>query len=310
MEPILRCARLTKLYGIGMGVNDLNFELEPGIHGLLGPNGSGKSTFIKLVMGQLRPTDGRIRVLGEDPWNNPGILRRLGYCAEHDAFWGFQSALEFVSTLAELSGLDPREARDAARDALAKVGAADYMTRPISSYSKGMRQRTKIAQSIVHDPELLILDEPLSGTDPVGRREIMDLVGEIGASGKSVIVASHVMHEVQAMTSHFLLIYGGRILAAGNVREIRELMYQVPHRIRIVCDQPRRLAGALAGGEALEGLEIEPASGRVFVSTLDPHALFATLPELALSEEIAISELASVDEGLDAVFEYLVRGGI
>ena len=162
----------------------------------------------------------------------------------------------------------------------------------------------------MHDPDLLILDEPLSGTDPIGRREIMDVVTDIGASGKSVIVASHVMHEVQAMTSRFLLIYGGRILAAGDVREIRQLMYQVPHRIRITCDQPRQLAAALTAEVELDGLELESDEGRLQISTRDPQGLFQALPSLAHDKGIAISELGSEDESLDAVFEYLVRGGI
>ncbi len=309
MSAILQCDQLTKLYGIGMGVNDLTFELAPGIHGLLGPNGAGKSTFLKLLMGQLRPTEGTIRVLGEDPWNNPKLLSRIGYCPEHDAFWGFQTGLEFVTTLAELSGVERGSSKDAARDALARVGALEYMGRPISSYSKGMRQRTKLAQALVHEPPLLVLDEPLSGTDPIGRREIMDLVADVGASGKSVIVASHVMHEVQTMTSHFLLIYGGRILAAGDVREIRKLMYQVPHRIRIVCDRPRELASNLSRQEGVEGLEVSE-SGEVLLRTREPRSLFKALPEIAAREGIGITELGSEDESLDAVFEYLVRGGI
>lgn len=310
MTALLECDGLTKLYGVVMGVNDLSFELEPGIHGLLGPNGAGKSTFIKLITGQLRPTEGRIRVFGENPWNNPQLLGRMGYCPEHDAFWNSLTGLQFVTTLGEFSGLESSIAKDGAREALGRVGATEFMDRPISTYSKGMRQRTKLAQALVHHPDLLVLDEPLSGTDPVGRREIMDLVSELGAEGKSVLVSSHVMHEVQAMTDRFLLIFGGRILAAGDVHEIRQLMYEIPHRIRIVCDQPRKLAALLTGELAIEGVELDHDRGELWVQTREPRSLFHTLPHHAADANIAITELGSEDESLDAVFEYLVGGGI
>lgn len=307
MEPLLSCRSVTKLYGVVIGVNDLTLELEPGVHGLLGPNGAGKSTLLKLITGQLRPTEGAIRVLGQDPWNNPSLLRRVGYCPEHDAFWKFLSGYQFVATLARLSGLGRAEAARESERALARVGAADYMHRPISSYSKGMRQRTKLAQALVHDPDLLILDEPLSGTDPVGRHELMDLVGELGAEGKSVLVSSHVMHEVQAMTERFLLIFGGRVLAAGDVHEIRALLYDIPHRIRVVCDRPRELAGHLAARPGVDGVSIEGEELRI--ETREPRDLFALLPEIAQRVGARVRELGSEDESLDAVFEYLVGDG-
>ena len=310
MAFLLECHSLTKLYGVVIGVNDLTFDLETGVHGLLGPNGAGKSTLIKLITGQLRPTQGQIRVFGEDPWNNPKLLNRIGYCPEHDAFWSFQTAMEFVSTLAELSGMKRKDALAASRQALARVGAEAYWDRPISTYSKGMRQRTKLAQALVHDPDLLILDEPLSGTDPIGRREIMDLIESLGAEGKSVLVSSHVMHEVQAMTRRFLLIYGGRVLAAGDVQEVRKLLNAIPHRIRIVCDRPRELASTMANQTSVDGIEFNAERGELFVTTREPLEVFCALPVCAAKQDIIIRELGSEDESLDAVFEYLVGGGI
>jgi len=310
MAALLECRSLTKLYDVVIGVNDLSLELEPGVHGLLGPNGAGKSTLIKLITGQLLPTEGEIRVLGENPWNNPQLLRRIGYCPEHDAFWSFLTGLQFVTTLAELSGMGSSEARDAAAAVLERVGASEYMGRAISTYSKGMRQRTKLAQALVHDPDLLILDEPLSGTDPVGRHELMDLILELGAEGKSVLVSSHVMHEVQAMTRRFLLIYGGRVLAAGDVQEIRRLLYEIPHRIRIACDRPRELARHLAGTEGVDGVQTDTERGELWITTREPRALLVGLPELAAETGVAIRELGSEDDSLDAVFEYLVGDGL
>ena len=307
MAPLLECRSVTKLYGVVIGVNDLSLELEPGVHGLLGPNGAGKSTLIKLMTGQLRPTEGEIRIFGEDPWNAPSVLGRIGYCPEQDAFWTFLTGHQFVSTLAGMSDMTSSVAAARAEHVLERVGAKEYMHRPISSYSKGMRQRTKLAQALVHDPDLLVLDEPLSGTDPVGRHELMDLVRSLGEEGKSVIVSSHVMHEVQAMTDRFLLIYGGRVLAAGDVQEIRRLLYEVPHRIRIACSAPRELAPHLAAQPAVDGVQID--AGELWVTTREPRELFAVLPGLAAETGVAVRELGSDDESLDAVFEYLVGDG-
>jgi len=308
MTPLLNCRSLTKLYGVVIGVNDLTLELEPGVHGLLGPNGAGKSTLIKLITGQLRPTEGQIRIFGQDPWNNPGLLKRIGYCPEHDAFWKFLSGHQFVTTLAGLSGMGATESKLAAERVLERVGAREYMHHQISTYSKGMRQRTKLAQALVHDPDLLVLDEPLSGTDPVGRHELMDLIQELGEEGKSVLVSSHVMHEVQAMTGRFLLIYGGRILAAGEIQEIRRLMYEIPHKIRILCDRPRDLARHLAGQPSVDGVQID--GEELWVTTHEPRDLFAMLPGLTAETGVRVRELGSDDESLDAVFEYLVGEGV
>jgi len=276
MAVLLDCRSVTKLYGVVIGVNDLSLQLEPGVHGLLGPNGAGKSTLIKLITGQLRPTEGVIRVFGEDPWNNPGLLKRIGYCPEHDAFWTFLTGHQFVSTLAGLSGMK--------------------------------RQRTKLAQALVHEPDLLVLDEPLSGTDPVGRHELMDLIQALGEEGKSVLVSSHVMHEVQAMTDRFLLLYGGRVLAAGDIQEIRRLLYEIPHRIRIVCDRPRELAGHLAGQPSVDGVQLD--ADELWVTTREPRELFALLPALTATTGVSVREMGSDDESLDAVFEYLVGEGV
>jgi ABC-2 type transport system ATP-binding protein len=310
MALLLEAQGLSKLYGVVIGVNDLTLALQPGVHGILGPNGAGKSTFLKLLTGQLRPTEGRIRVLGENPWNHPALFRRIGYCPEHDAFWDFQSALEFVGTLAMLSGLSRAEARPAAERALRRVGAGEFMHRRISTYSKGMRQRTKVAQALVHEPELLVLDEPLTGTDPVGRRDLMQLVHELGREGRSVLVSSHVMHEVQAMTSRFLLIFGGRVLAAGEVQEIRALLDRIPHRVRIRCDDARALAQRLVGLDLLNGLDLDAEQGELHLTTRDPGALFVALPEEAARAGVSLLEFGSEDESLDAVFAYLVGGGL
>jgi ABC-2 type transport system ATP-binding protein len=305
MAPLLEARSLTKLYGVVIGVNDVTLSLEPGVIGLLGPNGAGKSTFLKLITGQLRPSEGEITVLGERPFGNTRLFRRIGLCPEQDSFYDQMSALAFVTALAKVSGLGAR-AGILAEQALERVGAREFMHRPIGEYSKGMRQRTKIAQAIVNDPEFLILDEPLTGTDPICRREIMDLVVELGRAGVSILVASHVLHEVQAMTDQFVLVYGGRILASGRVREIRSLMNQFPHRITIRCDGARNLARALIAALPIDGVEIDGERGELVVLTHEPAAFYAGLPAAVAEAGTAVTELTSADDKLDAVFHYLM----
>jgi len=306
MPNLIEARSLTKLYGVVIGVNDVTLDLPPGVRGLLGPNGAGKSTFLKLITGQLRPTEGEVRVFGEVPWNNPGLFRRIGFCPEQDAFYDFLTGLEFVTALARMGGLPAGEARRRAEETLRRVGAADYMNRKIGGYSKGMRQRTKVAQALVHDPALFILDEPLTGTDPIGRHDLIELVKRLGAEGKSILISSHVLHEVQAMTEEFLLIYGGRVLASGNVHEIRGLMNEYPHRITLRCENGRALAHVLLRDLPVSGVELDEAAGTVAVHTRDPQGFYAGLPDVALRAGARIREVLSQDDNLDAVFRYLV----
>jgi len=304
MGSLLAAESLTKLYGVVIGVNDVSLDLEPGVIGLLGPNGAGKSSLLKLITGQLKPTEGWIKVLGQDPWNNVRIYRDIGFCPEQDAFYETLSALEFVTSLGKLSGLG-HAARAKAVAALERVGAGEFMHRPIASYSKGMRQRTKIAQALVHEPQLLIFDEPLTGTDPIGRRDIMDLLIQLGREGKSILVASHVLHEVQAMTDQFVLVYGGRILAFGHVAEIRSLMNEFPHRITIRCDDARKLAEHLLRGLPIHGVELSSHGQELAVLTHDPGAFYEGLGNAVLGSGVAVRELVSADDNLEAVFNYL-----
>src|SRR3972149_9137774 len=220
VTPIVELRGVSKWYGNVIGVNDLTLTIQPGVTGLLGPNGAGKSTLLQLVTGQLRPSQGEVRVLGRRAWNNPALNRLIGLCPEQDAFYGWMTGWEFVYNLARLSGLAPRDARDATAAALELVGMVEHMGRPIRGYSKGMRQRTKLAQALVHDPQDLFLDEPLAGTAPVTRRHLIDAIIGLSRRGKSVLISSHVLHEVQAVTPQIVVLNHGRLLAEGNVRQI------------------------------------------------------------------------------------------
>jgi ABC-2 type transport system ATP-binding protein len=307
--PGVRATSLSKWYGAVMGLNDVSVEIGAGVTALLGPNGAGKTTFMRMITGQLRPSSGTVEVFGQPVWNNLEVLGRIGFCPEEDAFYDFMSGLEFVTTLAQISGIPAREAREKAERALERVGMKDSMQRRVKGYSKGMRQRTKFAQAMVHDPDLLILDEPMTGADPVARRALRDLIADVAAQGKQVVVSSHVLHEVETLTETFVLISRGRVLASGNVGEIRGLMDGYPHRIVVNCDRPRDLVRALVGQTHIVGVELREAN-RVVIQTDDPGSFFDTFPEVVLAEGVAIHEFYSEDDTMNAVFRYLIGAGV
>ena len=305
-QPVITSEHLSKWYGQVSGLNDVSVRVPPGITGLLGPNGAVKSTFMKLVTGQLKPSKGAIQVLGEPIWGNPALFHRIGFCPEQDAFYERMTGLGWVTALVALNGLEPAEAEAAARRALEAVDLLDAADKKIGAYSKGMRQRVKMAQALAHDPEVLILDEPLSGMDPLMRRRTIRLIREWGRSGKSVLVSSHILHEIESMTSNILLINNGRIVAEGNVHQIRELIDTHPHSVFIRAEDPKALARALLVEDGVISLRFEP--GAVSVETARPDAFYARLTEMAASGEAGvIDEVTSPDDNLQAVFKYLVK---
>jgi ABC-2 type transport system ATP-binding protein len=303
---VVSADHLSKWYGQVIGLNDVTLTVSEGITGLLGPNGAGKSTFMKLITGQLRPSKGTVTVLGQRIWGNPDIYFRVGFCPEQDAFYERMTGLEWVTALLRLNGLDDAGARGGAQRALEQVDLADAAHKKIGAYSKGMRQRVKLAQALAHDPELLILDEPLAGTDPIARRKTIRLIRDWGRSGKSVIVSSHVLHEIEAMTSNILLINQGRILAEGDVHQIRDLMDEHPHTVHIRAEQPRELAREFLAADDVISLRFE--EGALVVQTARPDAFYTRLTALAATGELGgIEEVTSPDDNLQAVFEYLVK---
>jgi ABC-2 type transport system ATP-binding protein len=217
------------------------------------------------------------------------------------------SGYDFVRTCARLSGLSRSEAKSAAETAMTRVGMTEHMNRAIKGYSKGMRQRTKIAQSLVHEPRVLFLDEPLSGTDPVARRDLIDIIRGLANAGASVLVSSHVLHEIQSLTPNIVLLHRGRLVAEGHVREIRDLIDQHPHRIVLVCDQPRNLAARLAAWDDVTGIQFSDAESRILVETRQPDAFYTRLPALVASDGLTPREVYSEDDNLEAVFKYLVN---
>jgi ABC-2 type transport system ATP-binding protein len=303
---IVTADHVSKWYGQVIGLNDVTVNVPPGVTGLLGPNGAGKSTFMKLITGQLKPSKGTVTVLGRPIWRHPELYFDIGFCPEQDAFYDRMTGLEWVTALVRLNGLGEKEADEAAKRALTTVDLMEAAGKKIGAYSKGMRQRVKLAQAIVHDPAVLILDEPLSGMDPLGRRKTIKLIRDWARAGKSIIVSSHILHEVESMTSNILLINNGRILAEGDVHQIRELIDEHPHTVYVRAADPRLLAREFLTHDDVRSLRFE--SGAVVIETGKPDAFYTRLTEMAATGEYgAIDEVTSPDDNLQAVFQYLVK---
>jgi ABC-2 type transport system ATP-binding protein len=297
--------RASRWYGPVIALNDVSVRLEPGVTGLLGPNGAGKSTFLKMAAGQIAPSQGDVRLLGTSAFRHPELFHRVGLCPEPDAFWEGLTGWQFVTALLRLSGYDEAEVKERATRALETVELVAAKDRKIGGFSKGMRQRVKMAQALAHDPEVLLLDEPLTGMDPVNRRRMVDLIRRLGKEGRTVLVSSHILYEVESMTRQVLLIHNGRILAEGDIREIRDLMDEHPHTVAIRARDPRRLASAIVGRPHVISVVFGAEGEWVTVQTARPDELYAALPELGV--ETGISEMYSPDEDLESVFRYLVN---
>lgn len=312
---MIELRNITKLYGTVIGVNDISASLAPGAYGLVGPNGSGKTTLLSLITGQLRPTMGSIRVFGEAPWNRDALLRTIGLCPAVDVLFSNVSALDWVRYLVELHGFGRREARRRAEQALDQVGMTAHMKRMIGTYSLGMRQRTKLAQAFAHDPELLILDEPFNGLDPIGRFQMTSVLRAWIRAGRSLILASHILHEVEAISPSFLLIRGGRLLASGPAEEVHTMVdtkteapvADVASAIRIRCSDPRLLARKLVESGLIESISFVDNRQVVLLATCQPNVVFERLPHWLDELNIRVDEMQSPDESLENLFSSLMR---
>jgi len=302
---MIELRNVTKLYGKVIGVNDFTLTLEPGAYGLLGPNGSGKSTLLNLITGQLRPTLGTVLVLGEPPRNNPELFRRLGYCPGSEGLYAGVSGFDWVRYLQQLQGMTSHEAGEAAEKALGLVGMTQAMHRPISSYSRGMRQRTKLAQAIAHDPDFLILDEPFNGLDPVGRHELTIVLRHWIRQGKSLLFASHLLHEIESLTQSFLLICGGRLLASGTAQDVHDMMVGLPNEVALRTSDPHALAALLLREHVADSVQIK--DGFLTVATPQPGRLFEQLPGWLKASGLEVSEMHSADDSLQELFNSLMK---
>ena len=304
---MIELSGVSKFYGKVVGVNDLNLRLESGAYGLVGPNGSGKTTFINLLIGQLHPTLGQVRVFDRNPWLDRSILRRIGLCPATDVLFPNVSAIEWVRYQVRLHGFSRNESKRRANESLEFVGMKENMHRPIGTYSLGMRQRTKIAQAIAHEPELLILDEPYNGLDPVGRFAMTQMLKEWTAKGRSVLFASHVLHEIEAITSSFLLINGGRCLASGTAEEIESILADTPQEVTLVGPDVGRLIKYLADEPSVQSLKLSDSRSRLRVALLDPPKIYEQLARWISQDALRIYQFKTADGDLTALFESLLR---
>jgi ABC-2 type transport system ATP-binding protein len=290
-------------YGNVVAVNDISFTLGPGVTGLLGPNGAGKTTLLHLLSGFLAPSAGEVRVLGRHPHRDPDVYRNIGLVPERESVYSFLSGFEYVRFNARLQGL--RNADAAARTAIAQVGLQDAADRPIGTYSKGMRQRAKVAGALVHDPQVLLLDEPFNGMDPRQRLAMMDLLGEYASAGRTILFSSHILEEVERVGTQILVMVSGRLAASGDFRAIRALMTDRPHSITIRSSDDRRLAVALMNEPAIFAVELQP--GAVSVRTAHLSAFRRVIADASRRAGVRLIELTPADESLESVFDYLVR---
>lgn len=298
---------VSRLYGKVIGVNDLNVSLAPGAYGLVGPNGSGKTTLINLLTGQLRPTLGTVRVFGNDPWNRREMLRKIGLCPASDVLYPNVSAYEWVQYQVRLHGFSHAESRELALEALDRVDMTDRMKRPMGTYSLGMRQRTKIAQAIAHDPELLILDEPYNGLDPVGRYQMTEMLIQYAKEGRSLLFASHVLHEIEAITSSFMLIHGGRLLASGTASEIDAILADTPREVTLHGEDVTRLASRLIGFDWVDSISLNKQGNQLTLALLDPQELYRQLAGWITADGLRIDRLQAETGELTAVLDSLLQ---
>ena len=308
-EPVLLFEQVSKWYGPVIGLNQVTLELRGGITGLVGSNGSGKSTLLRLATGQLKPSLGRVTVRGRDAWDWRAKTL-VGYCPDTDAFYEDLSGREFVGAMARLCGFERREALRRTEAVLERVGMADRADRKLGGYSKGMRQRIKLAQALLNDPELLVLDEPLSGIDPLGRQEMLELFRGLAAEGKCLLVSSHELEELERLTDHVAILTRGRVAAVGTVTRIRDMLDDQPSSVRIDATDPRRLAGLLVGRPDVVGLDLPEAAagGTLVVRARNPRRFFEEFGRLVVSESLDVTRLEPLDESAHAVLGYLLGG--
>ncbi|MGD2042220.1 MAG: ABC transporter ATP-binding protein [Acidimicrobiia bacterium] len=305
MTDTIVVKELSKWFGPKVAVSEVTIGFGPGITGLLGPNGAGKTTLMRVVAGLQKPSQGSVTVLGEDPRARPDVYEKIVLVPEDEAIYERLTARQFVELAAKLAGVDDSRART--DQALETVELIDPADRKLGGYSKGMRQRAKIAAALVSDPEIMLLDEPLNGADPVQRAQLIGLFRKLGESGRTVIVSSHVLAEVERMAGRVVAMVDGRLAAVGSVGDIRNAMTDRPRQVFVECSDPRKLGAALMSSDGVLGVHLEP--GRLRIEASDAGVVAHRLPVVARDLDIAISRLEPADESLESVFRYLVEGG-
>jgi ABC-2 type transport system ATP-binding protein len=297
---------VSKFYGEVLGINRVSLTIPPGITGLVGPNGSGKTTLLNLLTGLLRPTRGRVRVLGADPFQPEKIFKNLGYCTQFDSFPRGLSGYELLYSFLLLHGYSKARSRELALSALEQVNLLDSANRQVAAYSKGMRQRIKLAHAISHKPSILVLDEPLNGLDPMARAEMIAVFRQYAQEGRHVIISSHILHEVDMISDQVILINGGYVVAEGGIQKVREELPEHPIQVLIRCDQPGRLASRLFELDHVVEVKIQEDQKGLLIRTTNADSFYLGLNSAILENGINVEAVAPADEDVQSVYRYLV----
>ncbi len=303
-QPTIVVQDVSKWFGSVVAVNGVSLEVPPGITGLLGPNGAGKSTLLHMISGLSKPSEGKVTLLGEAVRDNPQLYRRMGFMAEHETVYDFYTGRQFVRFAARLYGLQAEA--EAVDRAIETVNLADAQDRPLGTYSRGMRQRMRLAATLVHDPPVLLLDEPLVGTDPRQRIEFQDLVRRLAKEGRTILISSHILEEVETLAERILLMVSGKLAAAGDFRSIRARLDERPYKVRIVVKDPRSMGAALVQLDEVDSISVE-ADGALVVLSRNVSALQRSVPHLAQELGTRLLRVEPLDDSLESVFNYLVE---
>lgn len=304
--PVIRAKRLTRWFGNIVAVNDVTLDIRPGITGLLGPNGAGKSTLIRMMTGLARVSSGTVTVFGEPVRDNPALCRRIGVMLEHETVYEFMTGRRFVRLMGKLRQVTPLD--EAVERAIGHVELLDAADRKIRTYSRGMRQRIRLAGMLVHDPEVLVLDEPLNGADPKQRIHFQRLLRRFASEGRTILISSHVLEEVEQIADTVLLLVNGKLAASGGFRAIRAALNERPYHVLVACDSPRVLASAVVELDSVEAVKLDPA-GRIVILSRNVRDLQIALPRLARAHSVRLRRVVPLDDSLESVFGYLVEGG-
>lgn len=297
---------VSKFYGDVLGINRVTLTLEAGITGLVGPNGSGKTTLMNLVSGLLRPTHGGIRVLGVPPTRPERMFDKVGYCTQFDAFPARLTGHQFIYSYLRVHGFPHARADELTWEALETVGLTDAAQRRVAGYSKGMRQRARLAQAISHHPQVLILDEPLNGLDPMARAEVIAIFEDLAKRGRHLVISSHILHEVDMISDRVVLLSSGYVVAEGEIRGVRDEVEEHPIQVLIRCDKPARVASRLFEQDYVVEASLHEDRGGLLVRTRDPDRFYAYLNEVVLAEEVRVETVTIADSDVRAVYEYLI----
>ncbi|HUF67194.1 MAG TPA: ABC transporter ATP-binding protein [Longimicrobiales bacterium] len=302
--PVIRVDGVSRWFGSVVAISDVSFDVSPGITGLLGPNGAGKTTLLRMITGLAATSSGSITVFGEPVRDNPPLYRRIGVMSEHETVYEFMKGREFVRMMGRLRGVE--DVDRAVDRVIGLVDLAHAQNRPMGQYSRGMRQRMRLAATLVHDPEILILDEPLNGADPRQRVHFQRLLRQLAAEGRTIVLSSHILEEVEQVADTVLLIVNGKLAASGGFRAIRAALNERPYHVRVMCDAPRRLASAVVALDSVDAVNVDP-DGAIVVLSRNVRDLQIELPRLANARSISLRRVEPLDDSLESVFGYLVE---